>query len=115
MRIAHILSKTYMDKCDIYRTQEVKVGNITKQERIKKLENVQCALSQGTSKTTGENVALTTSGHKLFTSYDIAIQKGDEVHVIQNGASKPIMYIANEPFVYHGSHLEVELKRADYE
>lgn len=115
MRIANILERTYFDTCDIYRTEDVKVGNITRQQRIKKYVNLKCSFSQGSTKTTGDNVAITSSNHKLFTRPDVDIQKGDEIYITQQGNGVIKSYVANESFVYQGSHLEVELKRDDYE
>lgn len=95
--------------------EDVKVGSITRQERVMKYENIPCSLSQGTSKPTGENIIVTSSKHKLFTRTEVDILKGDEIHVTQQGSSTPIEYVAGQPFKYHGSHIEVELSRESYE
>lgn len=115
MNLANILAKTYFDKCDIYRLEDIKVGSITRQETIKRYENIPCSLSQGTSKVSGETVALTSLNHKLFARPEVDILKGDELHITQQGSSKTIKYIAGEPFRYHESHIEVELNRNEYE
>lgn len=112
---ANILAKTYFDTCSVYRMEDVKVGSITRQERVMKYENIPCSLSQGTSKPSGENVIATSSKRKLFTRPEVDILKGDDIHVIQQGSSTAIEYVAGEPFKYHGSHIEVELSRTDYE
>ena len=115
MNLADILARTYLDTCDIYRNEDVKVGNITRQKRIKKYVGIKCSLSQGSTKTTGDNVATTSSNHKLFTRPEVDIQKGDDIYITQQGGKIIRSYLADEPFIYHGSHLEVELSRVDYE
>lgn len=112
---ANILAKTYFDTCSIYRMEDVKVGSITHQERVMKYESIPCSLSQGTSKPSGENVIVTSSKYKLFTRPEVDILKGDEIHVVQQGISVAIEYVAGQPFKYHGSHIEVELSRKSYE
>lgn len=112
---SNILAKTYFDTCSIYRMEDVKVGSITRQERVMKHKDITCSLSQGTSRTAGENVTVTSSKYKLFTRPEVDILKGDEIHVIQQGSSTAIEYVAGQPFKYHGSHIEVELSRESYE
>lgn len=115
MNRANILAKVYFDKCDIYRSKEVKDGSITHHNFVLQAKDVLCRLSQGMSRVKGENISSIDSQHKLFAKPEVDILKGDELYITQQGSSKVIKYIAGEPFRYHESHIEVELSRNEYE
>ena len=74
------LELTYFDTADIYRNTELEDGGITKKQRQKVLENIECSLSKkytisarldSTNNLEGEYV--------LFSSQEIL--KGDEIHL----------------------------------
>lgn len=115
IKTSHILASTYFDRCTVYGMENVKVGSITKQQRVKKYEGIPCHLSQDITKVSGESIAKTSYKHKLFVLPDVNIKSGDEIYVVQQGVYTPVAYIASQPFRYHNSHVEVELSRSDYE
>lgn len=93
------LSMLHKDKMDIYRYEEVKINGVTKFDKVKKYTDVLCRLSKEKLSGISEgNTPELKIVHKIFTSPEIDIVKGDEI--IINHKNKELTFKAGESFQY---------------
>ncbi len=101
-----LFSDWYTDLMDIYRTEKVKVGNISREKRTQTGAAIPCRVYNTSLQ--GANVQTTANSDrhtdKLACGIDTDIKDGDELIIIRGGAvggTTAERYIAGKPQYYH--------------
>lgn len=91
----------YTDRADVYRSSDVKVGNIIKPKRVLITSGVPCRVYQSSkpSVTMADTAAHVTGSDKLMCGLDADIRKGDELLISRSGG-EPTRYFAGKPQEY---------------
>ncbi len=98
----------YTDTVDIYRTDTVREGNVSRQKRRKvNVSPVRCRVyrpENGGPRVTG-TAAREQSVEEMACDLSVDIQAGDELMIVRGGnlghSSRPERYIAGEPVAYY--------------
>ena len=98
----------YTDLVDIYRVQNGKSGNVTRQERVKQNpKGIPCRIcsSRPTGPSMPKGAAKTENTEILNCSVDTDIKPGDELKVVRGGnlgkQNEQERYFAGKPQVYY--------------
>lgn len=104
------IEKMYIDRVEISRWEEIKVGGATRNELVVKYTDQRCFLSQRALSTNGQTEAVNEIQYqtKLFIAPDVDVLQGDVVDVTRGSLTRT--YTAGEPFMYP-SHQEISLER----
>ena len=97
----------YTDLLTISRNESYQDGNVTKQQRIEKANNIPCRVYRNSNPQTvmTETAAKVTYSDMLACENSVDIQAGDELSVIRGGglgyANPPTVYFAGSPTPYY--------------
>lgn len=102
-----IFASWYTDTVGIYRVEDVKVGNVTKKQRILKGEGLPCRIysAKKDGPSMRDTAARSVSAEKMACDLSVDIKAGDELQIIRGGGlgskNTAERYFAGSPQQYY--------------
>lgn len=108
------IESTYFDKMSVYRRENVTdpITKVTKQQEILVCENISCALSKSKNTYNKSDVGNMDNSFVLFASPDLELKAGDKL-VISCASGQVQNCVCSKPFIYPGSHIEVNVSQEE--
>lgn len=114
MNEADIMALTFFHTCTIKRSEQEKVGNITREKMVNTYEDIPCAVSSsgGSNEQPTDEYVPVVYNDTLYTRPDVEVREGDFVITKNNVDGSEGYYIAGKGVLYP-SHRQTPLVAKD--